>query len=100
MCDREDRPLDGEVFVLVEPLAPSCSPAHVVRKHGNALLFVDSNAPRLEILRYVADALTVAEQNAIRDGFGWPRVGVGSVPDEWVDCTGSITAPEALVLPA
>lgn len=90
---------DAEVYVVVEPLEDACKPAFAIRKHGMTLLYVDPQAPRLHVLRYLVDELTVEEQDYIREGFGWPWVGAGPVPDEWVDSAEPITAPEELALP-
>lgn len=58
--------------------------------------YINPSAPRVEVLQYLVDECLIDEQNAVRDGMGWPLVGEGPVPDQWVDGAGWFDLPEAL----
>ena len=89
---------DYEVYLEIQPLPASCTPAHVVRHAEVTLILIDPHAHRIDVLGFLADRLAVDEQNAVRDGMGWPLVGGGLIPDAWIDGSGWFEVPTTLTL--
>ena len=86
------------VYLEIAPLDPALHPCHVTRVLGVTMVSVSEDAKRSAVALFFADHLTIAEQDAIRLGYGVPPCGQ-RFDDRWLEGCVSPVVPDGLVLP-